>query len=67
MMIVLLALLVGAVGGGAGMAMFAAHRIEQEATRQFNRGIEQGRWLHEVATARPVTDAERKRRVAALV
>ena len=65
-MTVLLALLVGVVAGGGCMAMFAACRIREEAARQFDRGIEQGRWQHEVA-ARRVTDADREQRVAGLV
>jgi len=63
---VLLALVMGAVLGGGCMALFAARRIGEEGARQFERGIEQGRWLNELATTRRVTDAERERRVAAL-
>jgi hypothetical protein len=48
---VVIGLLVGFVVGGACMATWAAGRIGEEAARQFDRGFERGRWLHDLAAA----------------
>jgi hypothetical protein len=48
---VILGLLAGFVAGGLCMAVWAANRIEEEASCQYDRGFERGRWLADVATA----------------
>ena len=64
---VIISLLVGLVAGGAFMAMWAAHRIEEEAVRQFDRGFERGRWLTDLSAATAIEDRDRTRRVGLLV
>ncbi|HYY82822.1 MAG TPA: hypothetical protein VFD04_27060 [Actinomycetes bacterium] len=48
---VILGLLAGFVAGALCMAVWAANRIEEEASRQYDRGFDRGRWLADVATA----------------
>ena len=64
---VIISLLVGLVAGGAFMAIWAAHRIEEEGVRQFDRGFERGRWLTDLGAARAIEDRDRARRVGLLV
>jgi hypothetical protein len=64
---VIISLLVGLVAGGAFMAMWAAHRIEEEGARQFDRGFERGRWLTDLSAAKATEDRDRARRVGLLV
>jgi hypothetical protein len=64
---VIISLLVGLLAGGAFMAMWAAHRIEEEGVRQFDRGFERGRWLTDISAAKAVEDQDRARRVGLLV
>ena len=64
---VIISLLVGLVAGGAFMAMWAAHRIEEEGVRQFDRGFERGRWLTDLSAAKATEDRDRARRVGLLV
>jgi hypothetical protein len=63
---VIISLLVGLVAGGAFMAMWAAHRIEEEGVRQFDRGFERGRWLTDISVAQAIEDQGRSRRVGLL-
>jgi hypothetical protein len=64
---VIISLLVGLVAGGAFMARWAAHRIEEEGVRQFDRGFERGRWLTDLSAAEAIEDRDRARRVGLLV
>jgi hypothetical protein len=64
---VIISLLVGLVAGGAFMAMWAAHRIEEEGVRQFDRGFERGRWLTDLSAAEAIEDRDRARRIGLLV
>ncbi|HZD01334.1 MAG TPA: hypothetical protein VFA46_14435 [Actinomycetes bacterium] len=50
--VVMIGLLIGLVVGGAGMALWAAGRIGEEAARQFDRGFERGRWLADLSVSR---------------
>jgi hypothetical protein len=62
---VMLSLVVGLVVGGGCMALVAARRIGEEAARQFDRGVVEGRWLGDDG-AQPVDETARRRRVTAL-
>jgi hypothetical protein len=62
---ILLSLVVGLVVGGGCMAFVAARRIGEEAARQFDRGVVEGRWVGG-AGGQPVDETARRRRVTAL-
>jgi hypothetical protein len=47
------------------MALVAARRIGEEAARQFDRGVVEGRWIED-AGVQPVDETARRRRVTAL-
>jgi hypothetical protein len=62
---IVLSMVIGVVVGGGCMALVAARHIGQEAARQFDRGVAEGRW-HVDATFQPADEAARRRRVTAL-
>jgi hypothetical protein len=62
---IVLSLVVGLVVGGGCMALVAARRIGEEAARQFDRGVVEGRWIED-AGVQPVDETARRRRVTAL-
>jgi hypothetical protein len=62
---ILLSLTVGLLVGGGCMAFVAARRIGEEAARQFDRGVVEGRWLGG-AIGQTADEAARRRRVTAL-
>jgi hypothetical protein len=62
---ILLSLIVGLVVGGGCMAFVAARRIGEEAARQFDRGVVEGRWAGGTSS-QPVDETARRRRVTAL-
>jgi hypothetical protein len=62
---ILLSVIAGLVVGGGCMAFVAARRIGEEAARQFDRGVVQGRWLGGTS-GQPADEAARRRRVTAL-
>jgi hypothetical protein len=64
---VIISMLVGLLAGGASMAIWAANRIEEEGSRQFDRGFERGRWLSDISVAQAIEDQDRARRVGLLV
>lgn len=66
LVLVVIGLLVGALVGGACMALWAANRIEDEAARQFDCGVEHGRWLAVLATKRALEPPGRSRRARLL-
>jgi hypothetical protein len=61
--LVMIGLLIGLVVGGAGMALWAAGRIGEEAARQFDRGFERGRWLADLSVSRALEPPQRSSRV----
>lgn len=65
MLTILLSLVVGLVVGGGCMAFVAARRIGEEAARQFDRGVVEGRWVGGTV-GQPVDETARRRRVTAL-
>ena len=65
MLTIVLSLFAGLVVGGGCMALVAARRIGEEAARQFDRGLVQGR-LVDTGGVQTVDDAARRRRVTAL-
>lgn len=66
MLTIVLSLVAGLLVGGGCMAFVAARRIGEEAARQFDRGVVEGRWLIDNGAVGPVDDADRTRRVTAL-
>jgi hypothetical protein len=63
---IVLSLFAGLVVGGGCMALVAARRIGEEAARQFDQGLVEGRLVVDSGGIQPVDDAARRRRVTAL-
>jgi hypothetical protein len=64
--VVMIGLLIGLVVGSAGMALWAAGRIGEEAARQFDRGFERGRWLADLSVSRALEPPQRGPKVRLL-